>query len=435
MGYYVSRYTHLFSHQGQHYLFAIRTTDLASITPALYSLLQEAKETNSPIDAPQEFLESLREVTAVGYKGEDDIYVREHMLGTMQRCFNQSILSLVIAPTTKCNFRCGYCFEPHKDHRVMDDRVEDALFQFTEQHAPHKRVSLLWYGGEPLLAVDRIESMLRRFEKESYSIYDHTIITNGYYLDDRVIDLFKEYPLKTVQITFDGDKTRHDGIRKDYRTGEPSYDRILANLIRAQRALPDTLFSIRVNIDARNQAEFPKIQYELLETLGGDNIDVYPGYIRTDSDDGKSLGGHAMEREDIASFISHSIDCGGCGGKFYPQLGQKGCSANSISSFVVGPSGELYKCWNDVTDPEKVVGTIFSPEVTNRQLHADYAISSLWYENPECRTCKLLPVCDGGCPYYAIRNLRQGAHYNMCSPFKDEHFFEECILSGLLAKK
>lgn len=43
MGYYVSRYTHLFSHQGQHYLFAIRTTDLASITPALYSLLQRPR--------------------------------------------------------------------------------------------------------------------------------------------------------------------------------------------------------------------------------------------------------------------------------------------------------------------------------------------------------------------------------------------------------
>ena len=56
MDYYVSRYTHLFSHQGQHYLVAIRTTDLASITPALYSLLQAAKEANSPIDAPQEFL-------------------------------------------------------------------------------------------------------------------------------------------------------------------------------------------------------------------------------------------------------------------------------------------------------------------------------------------------------------------------------------------
>lgn len=56
MDYYVSRYTHLFRHQGQHYLFAIRTTDLACITPALYRLLQAAKETISPIDAPQEFL-------------------------------------------------------------------------------------------------------------------------------------------------------------------------------------------------------------------------------------------------------------------------------------------------------------------------------------------------------------------------------------------
>lgn len=56
MDYYVSRYTHLFRHQGQHYLFAIRTTDLASITPALYWLLQAAKETNSPIEAPQKFL-------------------------------------------------------------------------------------------------------------------------------------------------------------------------------------------------------------------------------------------------------------------------------------------------------------------------------------------------------------------------------------------
>lgn len=39
MDYYVSRYTHLFRHQGQHYLFAIRTTDLACITPALLQAL------------------------------------------------------------------------------------------------------------------------------------------------------------------------------------------------------------------------------------------------------------------------------------------------------------------------------------------------------------------------------------------------------------
>ena len=43
MDYYVSRYTHLFRHQGQHYLFAIRTTDLASITPPFTGSCRQLK--------------------------------------------------------------------------------------------------------------------------------------------------------------------------------------------------------------------------------------------------------------------------------------------------------------------------------------------------------------------------------------------------------
>ena len=34
------------------------------------------------------------------------------------------------------------------------------------------------------------------------------------------------------------------------------------------------------------------------------------------------------------------------------------CSANSSSSFVIGPNGELYKCWEDVGKRSMIIGSV-----------------------------------------------------------------------------
>ena len=44
---------------------------------------------------------------------------------------------------------------------------------------------------------------------------------------------------------------------------------------------------------------------------------------------------------------------------FFPRIElHKGCMVNENSSFVIGPQGELYKCWNDFNSPDKTIGNI-----------------------------------------------------------------------------
>ena len=42
----------------------------------------------------------------------------------------------------------------------------------------------------------------------------------------------------------------------------------------------------------------------------------------------------------------------------FPQRQMQGCILTRRNAFVIGPQGEMYKCWDDVGIPERVVGTV-----------------------------------------------------------------------------
>ncbi|HEY0232414.1 MAG TPA: radical SAM protein, partial [Dokdonella sp.] len=57
-----------------------------------------------------------------------------------------------VLPTEKCNFRCTYCYEDFKIGR-MQAPVVRGLKRLISNRAPSlRRLSLSWFGGEPLLA-------------------------------------------------------------------------------------------------------------------------------------------------------------------------------------------------------------------------------------------------------------------------------------------
>lgn len=430
MDYRLSRYSYLFrDSSGGCHAFSTRSRARLDLEESVYTILQEAQKGQHPLDQSHGFFDTLRKCKFAVEDWEDDTYMYQILHESLLRSYNQDILSLVLAPTTQCNFRCGYCFEPAKDHRVMSDEVEDALIRFVEgKKKTSKSLDLLWYGGEPLMALERIASILTRIRENGLPLIRHSIITNGYYFGEKAIRLFKEFPLNEIQITFDGDRKRHNSIRKDFRTGAPSYDAILENTIRVHRELPETLLSVRVNIDRKNQEQFQALRQELYNLIGQKRVNVYPGILRTDAPDGLSLGGAAMERHESAQFAGKLINCAACGSA-YPQKARKVCTANRINSYIIGPEGEIYKCWNDVTDPAKVVGSIVSGQITNLRLLMDYQFGTNWAENAKCRTCFLLPLCYGGCPWYRLRNLREGAHFNLCTEYTNLEFLQQCILS------
>ena len=67
------------------------------------------------------------------------------------------LLHLIILPTEQSNFRCKYCYEDFKIGNMSKEK-QDAIILFLRKNIKnYTAISLDWFGGEPLLAMDAIE--------------------------------------------------------------------------------------------------------------------------------------------------------------------------------------------------------------------------------------------------------------------------------------
>ncbi len=75
--------------------------------------------------------------------------------------FNKNSLGLTIAPTLNCNFACVYCYERERGSNLvlnMTKEKAENLVKFISKQIKNgiKKLSIAWYGGEPLLNLDII---------------------------------------------------------------------------------------------------------------------------------------------------------------------------------------------------------------------------------------------------------------------------------------
>lgn len=205
----------------------------------------------------------------------------------LKNIFNESNISLVIAPTISCNFHCPYCFELKDDKSTMSEEVESGIVEFIRKHKKAESLSLTWYGGEPLLAFGKIESLWNRINKglPNLDIRGHSLITNGWLINDEIIKFFKNTKLKYAQITLDGRKENHDLFRH-LHNGASTFDKIIENAIKFAKEIPQLQLSVRVNITRYNQLDYREIK-SFFDTAGLKNISVYPGFVRIETPDGR----------------------------------------------------------------------------------------------------------------------------------------------------
>lgn len=144
---------------------------------------------------------------------------------------DKSSLGVVVAPTLDCNFACPYCFEKNKRVNYMKPEVEQRLCNFIIENSNDAPITLYWYGGEPLLAIESIRRILKELNGK-IKIDNHVLISNGYLLRPDVYDIFDAtFPLNDIQITLDGNKDRHNKLRALKRgTLKTTYDQIIKNI-------------------------------------------------------------------------------------------------------------------------------------------------------------------------------------------------------------
>jgi len=390
---------------------------LALVDKSKHEMLQQFIGAGVPID-DEEFAKQLYVGKFVTDSDCNELdLIRFRML---QSRYNNNALSLTIAPTADCNFRCAYCYEKdviRPDYMSAD--VKDAIIKLVEQHAKTiSNLSVTWFGGEPLMNLDMVKKISDRLinlcEKENI-VYRSNMVTNGYLLTRETVQLLNELKISSLQITLDGCENVHD-MRRPLSDGSPTFETIIHNLETCIDILPHV--SLRVNIDKHNVASGREV-WNILKDKGLlDKVKPYLGKVVSITDEkskSNCLDTCAFSQEDFnfySEFYSDNMYMGR-----YPRGLRNYCGADSISAYTIAADGRVYKCWHDLGDHSNCVGSILEcPDVdANEALRLKYILFDPTTDKT-CSQCKLLPVCMGGCPYDRIHSV--DASSNVCSIYK-----------------
>ena len=367
------------------------------ITPYIYDIISTINTPLSEIGKQydEEEINTLHKLGLITTEQEDDSIIDRLRFRFLISAYATSVLNLTIHPTLQCNLECPYCFEKNKPLKKMDQQTCDKLIGFIENHKEAKTINITWFGGEPLMGTGVIQYLLDKIDTlEDKKLGYQSIITNGTLLNSKTLETFKKHPLNQIQITFDGKKHTHDTkrIRHD---GTGTYDTIISNLDDFIHACPDTKVDIRVNIDKNNADEFMDIYEELKQRYPEkQNLTIYPGILKAC---GNLSNGAFLTNKDLLD-INESFCQKGYPLQI-PFTHCSGCTATALSSYVIGPKGEIYKCWEDVGIEEKVIGYVDGKTGKAPHLLTSYMMRGSHILDNACEECPLLPVCSNDCAH------------------------------------
>ncbi len=155
-------------------------------------------------------------------------------------------LSLSLVVTSSCNLNCSYCYENKYDRskEQMDISVaKDAITYYMERDDGHKKVSIEFFGGEPLLGFSLIKEVVEWFYSRSWKKDAFFgIQTNGTLLTEEMKEWLVKYKKKlTVGFSIDGCKEAHDLNRSN------SYDLLYSNIPFLKKNWPHQPAKVTVN--------------------------------------------------------------------------------------------------------------------------------------------------------------------------------------------
>ncbi len=414
-----SQYNYLYSTADGFLAFNARTDALAYLSEDEMCDFRKiiAEEEQGNIDL-------INELKVGGFLVENHVNELEIIRHDMYAArFATSQLTLTIAPTMDCNFRCPYCYE--KDVlqlKSMSDEVANKIVDYVRNRAKGlTNFHVSWYGGEPLLEYNRILELSKKFIKiceENNVEYSSSMVTNGYLLTEERLRQLIEYKVSMIQITLDGVKASHD-TRRVLKNHGATFDKILSNLYSFENIVKEHKefqpIAVRMNVDRSNKKE----AFELLELLSkrplGGYVIPYVAGVYLPSDTNYE---HTLSNSEYSVLRSEFNDeCKRLGFDVnyladYPQRINSSCCCDRLDTAVIDAEGNLYKCWEEIGDKGACVGEIGVEDTYN--LPGSYYNYLLFdpTNSDKCKNCKILPVCmGGGCPIRRDRDKRSDCNY------------------------
>jgi uncharacterized protein len=314
--------------------------------------------------------------------------------------------------TEKCNSQCRYCYEKSMEEfdNSLDKKFKfdfsapcvssvdlDKLKAFLEKDSD---AVLVFYGGEPLLQVDKIKAIIDSLEGTEIRF---RMQTNGKLLDKLPFDYLKK--IEKILISIDGDKDRTDMNR-----GEGTFDKVIEKIkqIKSQGYSGELIARMTIAQDCPDLFEQVKF---LVEEIGFTSIhwQLDVGFYGNDFNEKKISDFLEKYNGSLVKLLGWWVKEIKKGRvlKLYPFLGvvwdllsgseTKGmlrCGAGH-SGYCITTDGKISACpiMNNIED--FVCGSLDSPPSGLKKMNCA----------SECAGCDYLSLCGGRCLYWRKAKL------------------------------
>ena len=322
-----------------------------------------------------------------------------------ERDYDTSLFHLIVNPTLNCNFRCWYCYEEHKTGSVMSEDVFQSVKKLISRKIEQEKFpafKLSFFGGEPLLYYQKIALPLIRYSRSLADANGTRLIihftTNGYLLSDERIRELKELGTNSFQITLDGDEEQHDSVRFP-KLGGKSYRKILQN-IQTIVILGMTVI-LRINYTHKNIDSISNVIQDLLVIPKEYRKNLVLALNRVWQDNGDDL----LEKVERIAMLGEEQGYASLA-TLRNGLLQYACYADRYNQALVNFDGLVYKCNARDFTKNSANGVLAPDGEVSWNENFEYRMD-IRFKNEPCKTCKIFPLCIGGCRQYAIEHAQE----------------------------
>ena len=352
--------------------------------------------------------------------------------------------SILVKPAgPDCNMACEYCFylkkkdlfTYNKVHRMSIEILEETIRQAMTQGG--RQISFGWQGGEPtLMGISFFEKAveLQQLYGRGQSV-GNGLQTNGVLLNKEWAKFLKKYNF-LVGLSLDGTEHIHNKYRH-FKNGKGSWKRVVDG---AKLMLDSGVAVNALSVVNNYSVKFPQEIYQFHKSLGFDFMQFIP-IVETDVADPKITAPFSVTAEGYGDFLCRLFDLwqadfvDGIPTKSiryfdslfftYVDLESPECTLlkECGTYVVVEHNGDVYSC-DFFVEPEWKLGNIMQDDLTillnsDRQSEFGKMKSTI----PEdCKNCKWLKHCWGGCVKDRIRDPGDNGHNHFCESYK--MFFE-----------
>lgn len=295
-----------------------------------------------------------------------------------------------IFTTTDCNARCYYCFENGCVQKNMSKDTANRLVQYITEHSGGRIVDLHWFGGEPLINQEAINTICQGLTNAGIR-YRSSIASNGYLLDKLTIQKAKAlWHLERAQITLDGTEEVYNRTKAFIQSDGSPFQRVLNNIELLTNAGINV--SIRLNVCEENWQDLLRLADQLAARFKGQKgFFVYPSplYIQAQDESKWILTNSYTLIEKFRKVRERLIQLKLYGdGRLARSIKVAHCIANNDSAAVVLPDGKLGCCEHFLES--EIYGDINSEK-------RDDVMLAAWKERmpaeQECYDCSFYPQC------------------------------------------